>query len=157
MQLDSTPIEYPDGIDAAWLAADSQGKVAAFTTAGCGPIPLSAMRSLGDEKGVCDWHINRLPRRGASENLGDVSNSSSFVEMADRGFYVFDFAAFGEVEEFLGTYVLVARPSAPILLSQLPSALNTFCAATAFERANLAKAISMDPLEFFECVESPRG
>jgi hypothetical protein len=37
------PVQKNEGCDFVWLASDLTGNVAAFMTAGAGPVPLSAM------------------------------------------------------------------------------------------------------------------
>lgn len=46
-------VEYPYGTDMEWLAVDRDGRVAVFTTAGAGPVPVSVLEfERGNEAGV---------------------------------------------------------------------------------------------------------
>lgn len=111
-------MEYPAGIDAGWLGADERGRVGLFITAGQGPVPAAALSQL-----ECDpWPEEAIMKLSKSADCTlscNVPDPSTFVAVAERGFFVFDWSdIYCTHAEELGEYELVASPSIGVSLQQ---------------------------------------
>lgn len=118
-----------DGIDAAWLAVDAQGRVAIFTTGGEGPIPETAWASVeaGEEL------VQSLPEVSGHELLASVPRPTDFVSFAKRGLFAYDWSDVHRVaSKALGGYELQALPISPLQVSQLPAPLQVLAGTTLF-------------------------
>jgi len=116
--------EYPEGIDCVWLASDSRGSVAAFVTAGVGPIPVSALNH--QRFSMCDTEklINDLPVVSGVQLLISVKRPDDFVAIAERGLFVYDWRDAHRTErEATRVYELVAIPEKPIEVRALSELL----------------------------------
>jgi len=119
---------YPQGVDAAWLATDALGFVAVFTTGGEGPIPPSALPAAVGEPDL-ETQIVSLPIVSAA--TGAASVPSSFVALAERGFFAYDWADVHRTQaNATHKYELVCRPTQPVKLSTLPAAVQVVARAT---------------------------
>jgi hypothetical protein len=101
-----------DGIDVAWLASDSVGHVAAFITGGAGPIPAAALGSLE----YAESQALALPDLGALHLHVQVPHSDSFVALAKKGVFVYDWPDPGTERGAAGAYQLAASPACPLRL-----------------------------------------
>jgi hypothetical protein len=99
-----------EGLDVAWLASDSEGHVAVFVTAGAGPIPELAFSGI--EK--AEEFALSLPKCSAYQLLVQVPDPSSFVALAERGLYVYDWPSPGQSRMASGAYRLAAVPNNPV-------------------------------------------
>lgn len=131
---------YPEGIDCVWLASDQEGNIGAFITAGCGPIPESVLDygniSIEDVEG----RICVLPIVSNAQLLVSVKRPDDFVDLAERGFFVFDWTDVGRSEKLaLHAYELVAVPNLPISADSLSQDLDL---------AELAKDVSLPEVVF---------
>src|SRR4051812_18313598 len=112
MRLESS--EYPEFVDYEWFALDEDGYIAAFTTAGIGPIPKAVLVSHVAEDAL-DEFIARLPTRGAATMLVSLPRPDDYVAFAKRGLFAYDWddvhRPFSERREVYG---IVSRPASPI-------------------------------------------
>ena len=104
-------------LDLAWLATDSAGLIAAFLTGGVGPVPDSAMVTIeGAEQTAL-----ALPESSDCELSVNVPDPSSFVALANRGLFVYDWADVHRTTSASSNmYELVAVPTNPLRLSAAP-------------------------------------
>lgn len=115
------------GVDASWLAVDSMGRIAVFTTGGEGAIPLSALPSALDAEemlqsleDVSDWTL-----------VVDLPRPDDFVAFAKRGLFSYDWSDVHRTNhEALGCYELQASPVQPLSIEQLPEKLRSLAKAT---------------------------
>ncbi|WP_157476567.1 hypothetical protein [Lysobacter sp. Root690] len=126
--------EYPHALDCAWIASDRQGHVAVFITAGEGPIPAQALR--GDFFPVKEVEPRVLclgirPDQAVT-NLSDAPNPSSYIALAQRGVFVYDWTDFTSIKGPLNAYELLARPLLPITCTDLPIELREVAEAVRF-------------------------
>lgn len=126
--------EYPHGLDCAWIASDRQGHVAVFITAGEGPIPPQALRGDFFPVNEVEPRVLRLGIRPdqAVTNLSDAPDPSSYIALAQRGVFVYDWTDFTRSCESLNAYELLARPLLPITCADLPIDLREVAQAVNF-------------------------
>ncbi|WP_137933929.1 hypothetical protein [Mesorhizobium comanense] len=147
---------YPSQIDCVWIAADSTGQVAAFITAGEGPIPIDAFRSdLMDIPGI-EAKLVELPTVSKVHLLGTVPRPDSYLELAGRGFHVFDWTfKYRVADAKFGSYQLVATPETPTNLGALPAELASAAAAIQFTASGFAEVRHIDVRHQMACLEAP--
>lgn len=115
-------MDYSDQIDCVWLAVDGVGVLAAMITAGCGPIPagvLSCPIDVTDIEGL----LLDLPSIGEARLNVDVPNPASFIALTERGLFVYDWTDLHRTSVRINAYELVATPTVPLRLGQLPDDL----------------------------------
>lgn len=81
---------YPIGIDCVWIAEDLQGMLAAFITAGMGPIPKFVIEDGDDLIHELENNLMRFPMVSAVHLHIDVPRPDDFISLAERGFFVYD-------------------------------------------------------------------
>ena len=115
--------QHPTGMDAAWVARDETGCVAFFITAGEGPIPEVALQQLQGDIWPEELMAG-LAKIGSCVLHVVVPNPSSFVALAERGVFVYDWSDIHRTEvDALGAYERVASPGATINVESLKAAL----------------------------------
>jgi hypothetical protein len=111
------------GFDCAWLVSDIAGCLAAVVTAGAGPIPESVFGGPVDLFDL-ERQLLQLPVVGEASSLVEDGDATSFLDLARRGLFVFDWTDVhrtGRAE--IGAYQLVAVPACAIHTSDLPADL----------------------------------
>ena len=118
-----------DGLDIAWIATDSLGQVALFTTGGQGPIPTTALTSAVS----AEQDALSIPVTCDSQVLVSLPRPDSFIDLARRGFFAYDWT---DVHRYssqeLAAYELQAKPTCPLHISALPAVLQALAASTVF-------------------------
>src|SRR5690349_431235 len=108
------------GVDVAWVAVDTAGRLAVFTTAGVGPMPASALRALD----AAEAAMSPLPAVGGRRLLGNYSRPDYFVAFDEIGLFAYDWGdAHRTSAGSSGCYDLVAVPLRPVLVGELPKKL----------------------------------
>lgn len=104
------------GTEWDWLACDASGRVALLSTGGGGPVPQSVLRSV-DQMNSAVEAARQLPQAGeASEVRRESGDWSDWVAAATQGLYAYDWGPWtGD-----GPYTLVAAPSCPVDVEELP-------------------------------------
>ncbi|MFI0842377.1 hypothetical protein [Mesorhizobium sp. IMUNJ 23232] len=127
---------YPSDWDLAWLASDRSNYLAAFITAGSGPIPISLLPQLNryEASENLEYLMLQLPIVSEACLLVTVPTPDSYIELARRGLYVFDLNDVHRTTAYSYAYEAVAAPTFPIRATSLSGKL----ARTASEQ-NLAK------------------
>jgi len=134
----------PDGIDLGWFAVDRDGHVGFFTSAGSRIVPEAVLKSLETWTSL-DKAIKSLPcvGKGSLRHSGG-GNCSSWIEMAGRGLFAYDFKSYDTSVFENGDYQIIATPSRPLVLASLNEAvglavsmvtMKTIC----FAQANLVQ------------------
>src|SRR5262245_50126960 len=135
-------LAYPDGVDCAWLASDQAGQLGMFITAGHGPIPEAVL--AGDFGDVEDLAL-RLPISSKATVLKKVPRPDSFLAMAERGFYVFDWSNVDRSDAAaLDAYELVAVPDRPAAIGSLPRQLQNAANAAAVKQVRFSTGRPID-------------
>ncbi|QWF15692.1 hypothetical protein [Lysobacter capsici] len=134
--------EYPHALDCAWIASDGQGHVAVFITAGEGPIPAQALRGDFFPVEEVESRVLRLSIRPgqAVTNLCDAPDPGSYIALAQRGVFVYDWTDFTSIKGSLNAYELVARPLLPITCADLSIDLREVAQAVRFTDVCFADA-----------------
>ena len=118
-----------DGFDIAWIATDSLGHVALFTTGGQGPIPATALASVAS----AEQDALSIPETCDAQLPVSLPRPDSFIDFARRGFFAYDWT---DVHRYssqeLAAYELQAKPTCPLYISALPAALQALAASTVF-------------------------
>ncbi|WP_233840393.1 hypothetical protein [Dyella sp. 2HG41-7] len=129
------------GLDVVWLAVDRLGQVAAFTTAGEGDIPDSAMIHIGKSEEL----ILSLPEISRVEVDAAYKRSDDFFSFAQRGFFAYDWSdAHRIASRRLGGYELVTRPVSPILLMALPIEVAEAVGLTVFQDVTFGEKVLLE-------------
>lgn len=111
--------KYPVGIDCVWVARDSDGFLAAFITAGAGPIPNDILEGGNDViQAIEEKLFEFLPVTSAQLHV-QVPRPDDFISFAERGFFVYDWRECGSCSPGNDMcYVRVASPKVPIIESK---------------------------------------
>jgi hypothetical protein len=134
-------------LDIEWFFTDNHH--VAFVASGGGKLPSSVAVSR-DENALLVAYFNELPETSdAIINPGlhqivsvkaDEANLSYFVEMAKRGLFAYDRTI---LNNFSKTgHHLVASPSAPLNIKQLPADISTLLCKTVY-RGNMPDKFDM--------------
>lgn len=102
---------YPTGIDCVWIAEDARNMLAAFITAGLGPIPKTVIEDGDDLIQEIEGALMQLPViSGACMHI-DVPRPDDFISLAERGVYVYDWREMPcNLSGNKSSYVRVASP-----------------------------------------------
>jgi hypothetical protein len=121
------PTDEAFTMDWDWFAADEDGRVGHFTTAGMRPLPESLRGSRETLDLLSEYFEKRAAIRGGAvltpgleKERGAFNrpiNWSSFLEMAVRGLYSYNTELIYGPEAH---YYLVAKPDRPISVHDLP-------------------------------------
>ena len=105
------------GIEFDWLGVDRHGHVAAFSTAGYGPVPVEVNQHHADVDVALD-QIRELPVTGSAivQHRGGGDYSDWYAYSA-KGFYAYDW------QVWAGPYQRISSPTVPISINQLPTEL----------------------------------
>ncbi|MEI2428758.1 hypothetical protein RDV84_25355 [Lysobacter yananisis] len=137
--------EYPHAVDCAWIGSDRHDRPAVFVTAGEGPIPAAALRA--DFFPVVEVEA-RVLRMGERLNQGvrvlaKVPDPGSYIRLARRGLFVYDWSDVTRHVGHTDAYELMAAPLNPILCSQLPEDLRTVARAVNFPGLAFADSLQV--------------
>lgn len=100
------------GTEFDFVASDSSGFVAYFSSAGFGPIPKQAALFGEQMYDLCE-RIEELAKISQAEELSIEPNLGAWVAAAERGFYAYDWS------HKKAHYELVARPIVALRVSEL--------------------------------------
>lgn len=153
-----TAQSYPDGIDCVWLAADSDGHVAAFATAGSGPIPVGVLESAECAIEDIEGKIVEMPRTGSAQLLVSLKRPDDFIDIAERGIFAYDWSDVHRTQrDRTGAYEPIAVPTSPIKCSQLPPELARLVARSKLEGVTFATEKKLDVRKLISCVDVGAG
>jgi hypothetical protein len=136
--------EYPAQVDCVWLASDRVGQMAAFITAGEGPIPRVLLDHDEFDIEAIEPLIIDLPRVGGVQLLVSVPRPDDFIAMAERGIFVYDWTDIHRASDFLRAYELVAIPLSPINETVLPEKLLNILGCVRFRNLEFSRSGRLD-------------
>lgn len=139
-------VAYPEGTDCEWFACDADGCVAAFTTAGNGPIPTALLRGSG----LNDF-VRRLPERGAATLLVSLPRPDDFLHFASRGLFAYDWKQARGHGGLDGRYEMLARPQRPLHLADLPEPMQPLLRGLTLPGVRFADTRSVDVRRSLDC------
>jgi hypothetical protein len=126
--------------DIDWFALDQEGFIGHFASGGFGGLPRSVAASKEDLEKVFSYFknqpLNATAASPSSKALASVATKDekgkakffkSYLEMASRGLYSFNFVIIGKRP---APYYLVARPAKPLHVNDLPDAIKTILRRT---------------------------
>lgn len=92
--------EYPYAVDCAWIGSDGRGFVGVFITAGEGLVSAQALRGDFFPVEEVEARVLRLSIRPgqAVTNLSDAPNPNSYIALAQRGVFVYDWTDFTSIK-----------------------------------------------------------
>jgi hypothetical protein len=142
---------YPDDLDCAWLAIDAFGKLGVFITGGTGPIPEQVLKSEIPVFEIEDALLE-LPRICAAVLTIKVRNPDSYVDLAERGLFVFDWQNVHRANAHQKPgYDLVALPTQPITASEISPKLSKFANDISFQKFSFGHDEAVDVESAFSC------
>lgn len=150
--------KYPVGRDCVWIAGDRDGQVAAFATAGIGPIPILVLDGTGPPllKDIEEAALV-LPKISACRLVASVPRPDSFVALAERGFFVYDWSDIHRTRgSLIEAYELMAYPLNPISLDALPQGLRSCAAGIKYGANSFSRSEQMRVTDYFECVAADK-
>jgi hypothetical protein len=121
-------VDYPLDFDLAWVAGDADDCIGVFITAGLGPMARTQFERSSEMRIDIEAELLMLPRITGCDLLVDVPAPSSYVDLAERGFFVFDW-----FDQNIDTYRLVAKPSSPLRSADIESDLRMLVALAKLE------------------------
>ena len=95
-----------------WVASDSKGKVAIFSTAGKGPIPVNVSEDGEFLEEIIET-IRQLPACCKAIQVSDCGHCTDWLEVSKRGFFGFDW------DSRRKGYRLISLPESPLKLENI--------------------------------------
>ena len=126
--------------DFMWFAIDSNGHIAALTSAGFAAIPILVFRSKTQYFSCFNYFLS-LPK--SSEITVIESNYvylADWLEMAGRGLFTYDWDTGSSWYEAKKPYSLLASPKRPLTFSELPVEIQIYLQPICFSSVNFAEA-----------------
>ncbi|WP_267549797.1 hypothetical protein [Rhizobium rhizogenes] len=146
---------YPADIDCMWLATDQNGQLAAFLTAGFGPIPMDALTQVHSGSGRVERLIQDMVPTSEAPLLVTVPRPDDFIDLARRGFFVFDWTDIHRTtRQKVHGYEVVAVPNEPKKLGALPHELAVLVQPVKFAGITFSTSSRLDVREYFNSVEA---
>lgn len=155
-ELSNKGAQYPVDIDCVWIARDGLDQVAAFVTAGSGPIPEQFFSHGMIKIEEIEDQIVGLPEVSQASLFTSVPRPDDFLALARRGFYVFDWTdVHRTAQQSIGAYELVASPSMPRTIDTLPNDLRAIADDTTPQATDFSVCKRIDPNLYAPCKSSP--
>lgn len=146
---------YPDGVDCVWFASDHDGHLGVFVTGGVGPIPLHWLNDDGVQIEDAEALICELPIVSAARMLISIKRPDDFLELASRGFFVYDWRDVHRSSgELHNAYEAVAIPITPITIDRLSDGLAGMAKSLIFVGVAFADAQPLDVCKYAGCRDS---
>ncbi len=123
--MDAIP-ESLIGNEFGWLSQDGAGHLAAFCTAGWGPVPVSILLHLDEERALLDPVLE-------------------FEEWAAPGFYVYDWKG------HTGPYLRVHVPNPPLLVVDAPPEVRRLSGIARLDLADFSRDKRLRVQEHIHC------
>jgi hypothetical protein len=147
---------YPtEGLDVSWLGVDRDGYMGVFITGGWAPIPTVALRQDALSITKIEPLILEMPRVSAADSKVAAPDISAFIDLAERGFFVYDWVDECAVASGYGAYGIEAVPRNPIGVETITGTLAT-AAMPRFWKMRFADRALVDVRAEMRCYESNR-
>jgi len=146
---------YPEGVDCVWLASDRNGHVGAFVTGGVGPIPVVVLASNEPAIEDLEGMVCELPKTSTARLLVSVKRPDDFIEMAERGFFVYDWSdVHRTANDSVNAYKPVAIPMKPRALDSLQGKLGEALAGVKFYEVSFSAETLLNVCAYTPCREA---
>jgi hypothetical protein len=143
---------YPHHLDCLWLAHDRNNHVGGFVTAGLGPIPVDLIDLNASRVREFGRMSSDLPKVSGSRLLVSIyKDPSSFLDLAERGIFVYDWTDVRGGRAYLDAYERVAMPTTPLLLASLPDRLRELTSLFKFAANDFSEETVLKVQEYFRC------
>jgi len=111
---------YPYDFDIVWVCADLRGSLAAFVTAGRGPVPEIILSEWGEGIGEIESVILNMVKSLEASIIGSYLDETSFRDLSERGLYVYDWSDIHRsISQYSKKYEKVALPQKALFLSDV--------------------------------------
>lgn len=138
-------IIFNNDFDCIWIASDKDGYVAAFFTAGQGPIPQLVAKNEKIALDNIEDEVYKLPVRSDVNLYAAVKRPDDFIEMSKRGFFVYDWRDIARaINQSSNQYELVSSPHFPILVRDLPEPIKDVAIGMMFSRISFKESLKID-------------
>ena len=143
-------MKYPYDWDIEWLAVDAEGNVGVFTTGGKGPLPRKGFEEYSSED--FSETLWSLPKISGSVLLVDLPRPDDYIELAEKGFYTYDWCDVHRTKEKLNKYEIQTKPTCPIKLNDLPKMIRNVIGEMAMP-VKFEEIREVDVCAYIECVD----
>lgn len=138
-------IIFDDGFDCMWIASDKDGYVAAFFTAGQGPIPGLAVKNKKLALDDIEDEVYKLLMISDVDLHIVVKRPDDFIEMSKRGFFVYDWRDIARTSnQASNQYELVSSPKEPILVNELADPILSMTTSIVFSQISFKESLGID-------------
>jgi hypothetical protein len=145
---------YPDGCDCVWIAADRNGNLGAFVTAGVGPIPALTLNNDALPVEEIEMMLDELPQVSDFHLLASMKRPDDFISLAERGFFVYDWSdVHRSTKKYIRVYEQIAVPLKPITLDALPTLLKKIAMDIKFHNEVFIEGKNVDVKGQCDCCE----
>ena len=150
--IDASIKAFPRAFDWVWLACDRDDGLAAFVTAGAGPIPTAVLDSnLPVEDG--EALICSLAATTGARSLLSKGDVTSFMALAQRGVFVYDWQNVHRLAvACTSVYELVAAPDTPVRCDSFPDELAKISRIVRLDKVSFADEKAIDIRLHTECL-----
>lgn len=140
------PDEFPDELygEFDWFAVDRDGHIGHFSSAGYGAIPLVVTEHVREYIELQD-HFSEMKGTYNAVLVRRDGNRQHWLNIAQQGVYSFDF------KHWDGPYVLVAKPSAPVVIQNFPPEMRLVIERVRFEGVCFQEIEAIAPQEYVKC------
>lgn len=129
--------------------------MAAFATGGSGPIPVGVLESAECAIEDVEETVAELPRTGVAQLLVSLKRPDDFIAIAERGIFAYDWSDVHRMQrDETRVYELIAVPTSPIKLSQLPDELARLAARSKLEDVTFETERKLDIRKLLSCVDA---
>ena len=147
--------DYPVGLDFGWIAADREGRVAVFITAGQGPVPTLTLVPQRPPVEDSESRLDVLPPITSAELLVPLKRPDDFVKLARRGLFVYDWTdADAKKTTATNSYELIAVPGVPISVGNLPKDVTLLLEGIVLN-VSFTRDRSIDVTQHLDCRRPP--
>jgi hypothetical protein len=145
--------ECPRDFDWVWLACDRDDYVAAFITAGAGPIPAAILESSLPAEESETLIRGLAPTTTALASIPH-SGVESFITLAQRGFFVYDWQDVhrGSAVRYTDMYELVAAPREPVRVDFFHGELAQISRIVRLDNVSFADETDVDVCKHTRCI-----
>jgi len=150
-----TSQRYPVQLDCVWIASDRDEHVAAFVTAGVGPIPALVLNYTAEPLLIenIEKAVLSLPKVSACRLLVPVPRPDSFIAMAERGLFVYDWSdVHRTTASLIEAYEPMVFPLRPVSLGELPESLRSHAACVRYSAGTFNDGEYFKATKYFDCV-----